>query len=832
MVLTGTDNNNLTGNRYSNTLIGNNGNNILNDGSSGYPDTMIGGLGDDTYVVNNPSDVVIEAAGAGNDVIQSSVTYTLSANVENLTLTGVRNINGTGNVLNNIITGNTGDNLLDGGSGADTIAGSLGNDTYVVDNTGDVVIENENEGTDLVQSSTTYTLGDNIENLTLTGTANINGTGNALDNVLTGNSGSNVLVGDLGNDTINGGAGADTMAGGAGNDVYFVDTAGDVITENANEGVDTVQSLISYNLGANIENLTLIGTANINATGNNSDNTLIGNNCNNVLSGDAGNDYENGGAGMDILNGDDGNDTLVGGFGNDTLNGGAGDDLLIGGSPTAYNTGNRYILSIGVNDYPAASGDDPLHQCVNDSTDVPTLMSANAEWQGATTTVLQDSQATKANILSQINQLANEVHAGDQVAFWFSGHGGTFTNTNKSYIVPVDCDASIGSTTLISGPELQQALDAVASKIGNGHIYIGIDACNSGTFTSDFSSSAYSSRYTIMTSVDATQLSAEISTLQNSAFTYSAEHAAISEGWGDFNSDGLLTTNEWYQFTQQELSQIFYSHKLGMMTPQLYDGSSGAAVIASYDGADVLNGGEGNDTLYGGAGDDLLIGGAGSDTYLYGRNNGFDIIQNFSEGETDDQDVVQFTDGITHSDLDIRQWGNDLVAFMQGTPDAIKITDWFTDDRNKVSQFQFADGNVWNTATITEAANAKSAVMSGSGNLFGGTGDDIFINNSNAPCTMTGGAGNDIYYWMPISDATIVNSTNGTDMGSDTLQINTDLGNLGWNRSGSDLQLTSDSHTLTIQNWFNGSGYQVDNLQFADGSSFSNTVINQKILGI
>ena len=100
--------------------------------------------------------------------------------------------------------------------GADTLRGGGGNDTYVVDNAGDVVTENAGEGTDLVQSSLTYTLGANVENLTLTGAAAINATGNTLDNILTGNTANNVLTG---------GAGNDTMRGGAGNDTYVVDAA-------------------------------------------------------------------------------------------------------------------------------------------------------------------------------------------------------------------------------------------------------------------------------------------------------------------------------------------------------------------------------------------------------------------------------------------------------------------------------------------------------------------------------------------------------------------------------------------------------------------------------
>src|SRR6185503_16672355 len=118
------------------------------------------------------------------------------------------------------LVGRGGNDILNGGAGADTMQGGAGNDTYLVDNVGDVVTEALNEGTDLVQSSVSFTLGANVENLTLTGTANLNGNGDA--NVLTGNSGNN---------TLDGGAGADTMVGGDGNDTYVVDNAGDVTTE-------------------------------------------------------------------------------------------------------------------------------------------------------------------------------------------------------------------------------------------------------------------------------------------------------------------------------------------------------------------------------------------------------------------------------------------------------------------------------------------------------------------------------------------------------------------------------------------------------------------------
>ncbi|WP_210244948.1 beta strand repeat-containing protein, partial [Sinorhizobium fredii] len=281
----------LTGNAADNVLDGGAGNDTLN-GAAG-ADTLIGGLGDDTYVVDDAADIITEASGGGTDTVQSSVSLTLAAEVENLTLIGAAALNGTGNGLANILTGNSANNVLNGGAGADRLIGGLGNDTYVVDHADDIVTEAAGGGTDTVQSSISLTLAANVENLTFTGSAASNGTGNSLANTLTGNDGNNVL---------NGGTGADRLIGGLGNDTYVVDNTGDVVTEAAGGGTDTVQSSISLTLAAEVENLTLTGSAALNGTGNSLANTLTGNAANNVL---------NGGTGADRLIGGLGNDTYV-----------------------------------------------------------------------------------------------------------------------------------------------------------------------------------------------------------------------------------------------------------------------------------------------------------------------------------------------------------------------------------------------------------------------------------------------------------------------------------------------------------------------------------------
>jgi Ca2+-binding RTX toxin-like protein len=278
-----------TGNALVNRITGNSGNNVI-DGAGG-ADIMNGGAGNDVYKIDVVGEIVTELAGEGTaDRVESFVTYALTANVENLTLLGLSDINGTGNTLANVITGNGADNVLNGGAGGlDDLRGLGGNDTYVVDDVTDTVTEVNAFGVDLVQSSVSFTLGNFIENLTLTGANAINGTGNALANIITGNTGNN---------TLDGGLGADTMAGGSGNDVYIVDNLLDTVTDN-NGTADEVRASVTRTLEATIEKLTLTGAAAIDGTGNTLANTIVGNDQANTIDGKAGADTLTGGLGVD-----------------------------------------------------------------------------------------------------------------------------------------------------------------------------------------------------------------------------------------------------------------------------------------------------------------------------------------------------------------------------------------------------------------------------------------------------------------------------------------------------------------------------------------------------
>ena len=385
----------LTGTVANDTLVGGAGNDTINGGAGA--DSMVGGAGNDSYYVDNPGDIVTEAAGGGTDTVYASVNYTLSANTEVEALranaaTGVKLTGNSyshtlvGNAGNDTLVGGVGNDTINGGAGADSMAGGAGNDTYYVDNPGDVVTEAAGGGTDTVYANVSYALraGSEIEFLR----ANAGATGLSL----TGNEFNNTIVGGTGNDM---------LSGGGGNDTYYVGNAGDVVNEAGGGGIDTVYASVSYALsvGSEVEFLRAnAGATGVSLAGNEFDNTIVGGTGNDTLSGGAGNDTyyvgnsgdivtEAVGGGTDTvyasvdytlsattevetfranaatgvkltgnayshtLVGGSGSDTLVGGAGNDTINGGAGADSMAGGAgnDTYYvdNSGDIVAEAVG-----------------------------------------------------------------------------------------------------------------------------------------------------------------------------------------------------------------------------------------------------------------------------------------------------------------------------------------------------------------------------------------------------------------------------------------------------------------------------------------------------
>ncbi len=370
---------NLQGGEGDDRLVGGSGSDTL-DGGPGI-DILEGGDGNDTYLVVDSRDTVVERTGGGTDTVISFINgYALRAGVDNLVLAaGV--VNGTGNFLANRITGNDvansldggsgndslfggegddtllggsgddalrgnigadmleggfGNDDLDGGTGADQMTGGAGDDSYIVDESGDTVIEAvEASGgmRDRLFVSLDYTLADTVgvETLSLINNSTaLNLTGNRFANTLNGNQfnnrlaggggddrliggvGNDTLVGGEGNDRLDGGVGNDRMEGGAGDDTYLVDTRNDVVSELSGDSNDTIYTSVSLTLPSNVETLYLTGsfTGNLNGTGNEGDNTIFGD------------------AGSNRLNGNAGDDVIVPGGGNNVVDGGVGTDLL------------------------------------------------------------------------------------------------------------------------------------------------------------------------------------------------------------------------------------------------------------------------------------------------------------------------------------------------------------------------------------------------------------------------------------------------------------------------------------------------------------------------
>ncbi|MEQ9234314.1 M10 family metallopeptidase C-terminal domain-containing protein [Coleofasciculus sp. E2-BRE-01] len=250
-------NDKIYGNSSKNVLRGAQGNDYLS--GSGGNDYLYGNSGKDTLGGGSRNDYL--SGGTGNDQMYGS--------------TG-----------NDTLIGGAGNDYLNGGTGNDQMYGGTGNDRFVVNSTGDVVTEYTNQGIDRVSSSISYSLGDNLENLTLTGRAYY-GYGNSLNNSISGNSSNNYLWSSSGDDYLYGNAGNDTLGGSSGNDYLDGGTGSDWIYGST--GKDT-------------------------------------------LTGGDGNDYLNGGAGNDQMYGNAGNDTLSGGSGNDYLDGGTGNDQMYGGT--------------------------------------------------------------------------------------------------------------------------------------------------------------------------------------------------------------------------------------------------------------------------------------------------------------------------------------------------------------------------------------------------------------------------------------------------------------------------------------------------------------------
>ncbi|ADC61231.1 calcium-binding protein [Allochromatium vinosum] len=761
--LTGATAINGTGNTLKNVLIGNSAANRL-DGGKG-DDRMEGGNGNDTYVVDSTKDEVIETsalAAGGVDTVESWISYTLTANVENLLLLGTANNSATGNTLNNRLTGNSGSNRLDGVTGADTMEGGDGQDVYVVNSADDVVIETNTSTSslqiDLVEASLSYTLTANVEWLQLMGTTSINATGNTGDNLLIANVGNNVFDGVSGNDTVSyslsspyiasinpkssinqsanpalagvkvslavtgaqatigsgmdklnnidnligsrfndqltgnssanildGGLGADVLIGGDGNDIYYVDGNDTVIETNASKTQsDTVRSIVSYVLGANLEKLELIGSDNIHGTGNELQNTIIGNDKDNLLDGAGGADRLEGGKGNDTYL-VDGFDTVIeaGSAGTDTIMTEVGilnntlptnvENLLLLGSVNLTGKGNTLANVIYAN-----VGDNLLDGVKNTSSSSKDTLSYEF---GATAGV-------RVN-LSLLGSAQNTGGSGTDTLV-----GDSFHNLTGSYYN----DILQGTTS-----------DNVLNGLG-GSDTVSYENSATGSVIINLN---LSTRQNTLGSGGDTLLSIENitgSTFDDTIIASSGNNI-MDGGLGSdtvsyVKSDGLVAVN------------------LAVTTAQNTGGSGKDTLIkienligSNYN--DSLTGNTGANRLDGGKGADALKGGAGDDVYVV-DNAGDVVTEAFSQGNDTVQSWINLTLGGNIENLEL-------------------MYDKSLGDANNPKT------GTGNTLNNTLTGNALSNTLSGLG------GNDV-LDGAGGQDSLTGGGGADRFVFSVVTD--------------------------------------------------------------------------------
>jgi Ca2+-binding RTX toxin-like protein len=629
------------------------------------------------------------------------------------------NNNLTGTLGRDVIYGLGGSDTLTGGLGADRLIGGLGNDTYNVDNELDIVIEADAAGTDKVNAAVSYRLADFVENLVLTGTALSEGTGNELNNIITGNIASNNLFGLDGNDTLNGGGGEDQLSGGMGNDTYFVDSLGDTVIESLEEGTDKVNSSISFALDANIERLTLTGSAEIDGTGNDLANVIVGNLGANRLYGLGGNDNITGGDAADLLMGGDGNDTLNGGAGNDQLYGEIGSDSLTGGLGADFMVGGDGSDTYYVDDL----GDTVVEVVGTGSDKVNSSISyvLGAEVERLTLTGIEAITGTG-------NELANILigNAGGNVLSGGAGNDQLTGDAGDDQLFGGD-----GNDTLAGGV----GSDLMVGGLGDDHytvadttdIVIEVDSEGTDTVVSSVSYALSQGLENLVLS-GAGAITGSGNAAANSLIGSGANNT-LSGGEGNDILNGAAGADQLIgglgndTFIVDNVSDMILeyagegtdrvnasvSYVLADNIETLVLTEFGASNGTGNAGANTITGNTAANTLNGLEGADTLSGGLGSDTYIFGRGFGLDKISE-NDATLLNQDRVNFLDGIAAEQLWMRKIGNSLEISVIGTTDKLTVNNWYLGGAYHIEQLQLANGLTLLDSQVQNLVNAMASL--------------------------------------------------------------------------------------------------------------------------
>lgn len=622
---------NATGNALDNRITGNARDNQINGGLGA--DTMIGNAGNDTYFVDSTLDRVIERADEGIDTVVTSVSLNLAANAENLRASGTAALSLTGNGADNLIVGNNAANTINGNIGNDVLEGRGGDDLYLVSDARALIIERDGGGIDTVFSNVSFTLDDNVENLSLANSGDINATGNDLDNT---------IIGGFFNNIIDGGAGADTMDGGGGSDIYIVDNVLDVVAEANGDmftGTDEVRASVSFALTAYIENLTLTGTANIDATGNGLANILRGNAGANVLDGGV-----NPGVERDRLLGFAGDDTLISRTGNAILNGGTGNDTYVVYAATdTINELNQQgldtVIVMAPIDYQLSANVENLVLQSLGPDDANTRATGNArnnQITGNTGSNIIDGDLGTDRMIGGLGDDGYFVDSGGDVVVELLGEGDDTIYSTVSYTASANVETLVligGASATATGNELANVLYGNS----NNNSLTGLDGNDvlSGGDGNDALSGGRGNDVLIGGIGN--------DTLDGGEDIDTASYRRMN---GSVTVDLAVTVAQATGAGLDRLSGIENVEGSGIGSDILL-GNTGANRLLGLGGNDILLGGDGADTLDGGAGtdtvsyvdalDDVTVDlGRGISIDGFGRNDTYISIENIIGGLFDD----------------------------------------------------------------------------------------------------------------------------------------------------------------------------------------------------
>ncbi len=750
------------------TYTGTTGNDTALGAAGAGADTLIGLAGNDTYIVNNLGDVIVEDFNFGTDIdtIQTSVldslkTYSLERwiYVENLTYTGTSASILKGNALNNVIKANSavsvadtlyggagndtlfgyggndslmgdgGNDSIDGGIGNDMMVGGTGSDIFVIDSTGDRVFEYLNGGFDTIRSAVAKDLRlswtTQVEGLTYTGTAVANLYGNKLGNAVTSLSSTNdTLYGYEGNDTLDGGSGTDSMVGGTGDDQYLVSTA-DVVTELAGQGTDSfVGAKIDIGLGSyatTIENLFYTGTAGAAVKGNAMDNIVSG------------------GAGNDTVSGLDGNDSLAGGAGADSLTGGNGDDDLYGGGMLGYVFDGDYVVPDTVRDTLNGGAGNDFYFIDNDLDIISEA--TNGGTLDRVFSSVDNSLTRYANVEALVLQSGSTAWLGQGGA----GNDIVVGNEGSNYI-----DGGAGNDTL-SGNVGSYSYSINASDVIEGGA--GNDVLIDFDFGSYYGNNDETSLFGgsgndfyvlgdntgFVGGLDTAGTDTALLLVSGSIEALEGVENVILYGTGgadDLRADTAIDAVNMAAIDEAYTGSLGTAlNATGNELANRITGNSFDNLLQGLAGNDTIDAGAGNDTLDGGAGNDSMIGGAGNDTYLL--NTGDIVVEATGGGTLDIISSATLTSYAGYANIEgLIYTGTANVSLNNGSTNT--SNDYFSGGSGNDSLLGYAGNDTLSGNAGNDSVNGGTGLDS----LSGGDGNDSLLGDAGAD-ELDGGAGND-----------------------------------------------------------------------------------------